>query len=40
MNKICTTIKQSKKLMELGLDVNPVDTCYEMILKLKTMNLL
>lgn len=28
MNKICTDIKQSKKLMELGIDVNTADMCY------------
>ena len=29
MNKICTDISQSKKLMELGLDVNTADMCYD-----------
>lgn len=28
MNKICTTIEQSKKLMELGIDVNTADIFY------------
>lgn len=28
MNKICTTIEQSKKLVELGLDVNTADICW------------
>ena len=28
MNKICTTIEQSKKLMELGIDVNTADMFY------------
>lgn len=28
MNKICTNIKQSKKLIELGLDVNTADMRY------------
>ncbi len=28
MNKICTTIEQSKKLMELGIDVNTADMYY------------
>lgn len=28
MNKICTTIEQSKKLIELGIDVNTADMCY------------
>lgn len=29
MNKICTTIKQSLKLIELGIDVNTADMCYD-----------
>ena len=29
MNKICTTIEQSKKLVELGLDVNTADMYYQ-----------
>lgn len=28
MNKICTTIEQSKKLMELGIDVSTADMFY------------
>ena len=28
MNKICTSIKQSKTLIELGIDVNTADMCY------------
>lgn len=28
MNKICTSIEQSKKLIELGIDVNTADMCY------------
>ena len=28
MNKICTTIEQSKKLIELGIDVNTADMFY------------
>lgn len=28
MNKICTTIEQSKKLIELGVDVNTADMVY------------
>ena len=28
MNKICTTVKQSKKLIELGIDVNTADMRY------------
>ena len=29
MNKICTSIEQSKKLLELGVDVNTADMYYE-----------
>lgn len=29
MNKICTSIEQSKKLIELGLDVNTADMYYQ-----------
>ena len=29
MNKICTTIEQSKKLIELGIDVNTADMCWQ-----------
>ena len=28
MNKICTTIEQSQKLIELGVDVNTADMRY------------
>lgn len=28
MNKICTSLEQSKKLIELGIDVNTADMCY------------
>ena len=28
MNKICTSIKQSQRLVELGIDVNTADMCY------------
>ena len=28
MNNICTSIEQSKKLIELGIDVNTADMCY------------
>ena len=28
MTKICTDIKQSKRLIELGIDVNTADMCY------------
>ena len=28
MNKICTSIQQSKKLIELGIDINTADMCY------------
>ena len=29
MNKICTTIEQSKKLIELGIDINTADMYYQ-----------
>lgn len=29
MNKICTSIEQSKKLIELGIDVNTADMCWQ-----------
>lgn len=29
MNKICTSLEQSKKLMELGIDVNTADMYYD-----------
>lgn len=28
MNEICTSIEQSKKLLELGIDVNTADMCH------------
>lgn len=28
MNKICTSLEQSKKLIELGIDVNTADVCW------------
>lgn len=31
MNKICTSIEQSKKLIELGIDVNTADMCYRIV---------
>jgi hypothetical protein len=31
MNKICTTIEQSKKLLELGLNPSTADMCYNKI---------
>jgi hypothetical protein len=34
MNKICTSIEQSKKLMELGIDVNTADMYYEEVCNL------
>lgn len=30
MNKICTTIEQSKKLIELGIDTSTADMCYDL----------
>ena len=30
MNKICTTVEQSKKLIELGLDINTADMFYNL----------
>ena len=32
MNKICTSIDQSKKLIELGIDVNTADMYYQKVL--------
>ena len=29
MNKICTSPEQSQKLLELGIDVNTADMCYD-----------
>ena len=34
MNKICTSIEQSKKLIELGVDVNTADMYYEEVCNL------
>ena len=31
MNKICTSIEQSKKLIELGIDVNTADMIYNIL---------
>lgn len=31
MNKICTSIEQSKKLIELGINVNTADMCYRIV---------
>ena len=31
MNKICTSLEQSKKLIELGLDANTADMCYRIV---------
>ena len=30
MNKICTSLEQSKKLIELGIDVNTADMCWSL----------
>jgi len=30
MNKICTSLEQSKKLVELGIDINTADTFWDM----------
>ena len=30
MNKICTSIEQSKKLIELGVDINTADMCWSL----------
>ena len=35
MNKICTTIEQSKKLIELGIDVNTADMFWDTLLAKK-----
>ena len=32
MNKICTSLEQSKKLMELGIDINTADMFYKYVL--------
>jgi hypothetical protein len=31
MNKICTSIEQSKKLIELGIDVNTADMFWDLL---------
>lgn len=31
MNKICTSLEQSKKLIELGIDTNTADMCWQKI---------
>lgn len=36
MNKICTTIEQSKKLMELGIDVSTADMLYAYTVDIQT----
>lgn len=33
MNKMCTTIEQSKKLIELGIDTDTADMCYKCIVE-------
>jgi hypothetical protein len=33
MNKICTSLEQSKKLIELGIDVNTADMCWSLVNK-------
>lgn len=38
MNKICTSIEQSKKLMELGIDVNTADMTYRPIMDIDSMS--
>jgi len=38
MNKICTSIEQSKKLMELGLDVNTADMIYQPTMDIDSMS--
>ena len=38
MNKICTSIEQSKKLIELGIDVNTADMIYQPIMDIDSMN--
>ena len=34
MNKICTSLEQSKKLIELGIDINTADMYYEEVCNL------
>lgn len=31
MNKICTSLEQSQRLIELGIDVNTADMCYRIV---------
>ena len=38
MNKICTSIEQSKKLIELGIDVNTADMTYRPIMDIDSMS--
>jgi hypothetical protein len=38
MNKICTSIDQSKKLIELGIDINTADMCYCPIMDIDSMS--
>ena len=38
MNKICTSIEQSKKLLELGIDVNTADMIYQPIMDIDSMS--
>lgn len=38
MNKICTSIEQSKKLIELGINVETADMCYCPIMDIDSMN--
>jgi len=38
MSKICTSIEQSKKLIELGIDVNTADMSYHPIMDIDTMD--
>lgn len=37
MNKICTTIEQSRKLVELGIDVSTADMYYSYNMNIQTM---
>lgn len=38
MNKICTSIEQSKKLIELGIDINTADLIYQPIMDIDSMS--
>ena len=38
MNKICTSIEQSKKLIELGIDANTADMTYRPIMDIDSMS--